>query len=68
MTPIDTPPPSHRPTAPPKLVGSRTFALEYDLDDAGRGGVSRVELWGTRDGGQPWNRYSQDDDNRSPLS
>ena len=72
VTPIDTPPPSHQllshqPTSPPKLVGSRTFSLEYDLDDAGRGGVTRVELWGTRDGGQTWNRYCQDDDNRSPL-
>jgi hypothetical protein len=52
--------------SPPKLVGSRTFALEYDLDDAGRG-VTLVELWGTRDGGQSWRRYAQDDDNRSPL-
>ncbi|HEX4413551.1 MAG TPA: hypothetical protein VH107_07980, partial [Lacipirellulaceae bacterium] len=67
ITPIDTPPPTHRPTTQPKLVGSRTFALEYDLDDAGRDGVSRVELWGTRDGGQNWNRYAVDDDNRSPL-
>ena len=29
--------------------------------------MSTVELWGTRDGGQTWNRYAQDDDNRSPL-
>jgi hypothetical protein len=36
------------------------------LDDAGRG-VTLVELWGTRDGGQSWRRYAQDDDNRSPL-
>jgi hypothetical protein len=40
--------------------------LEYDLDNAGAG-VSRVELWGTRDGGKTWSRYTQDDDNRSPL-
>jgi hypothetical protein len=67
VTPIDTPSATQLPAVQPKLVGSRTFALEYDLDDAGRGGVSRVELWGTRDSGQTWNRYSQDDDNRSPL-
>jgi hypothetical protein len=60
-------PPTHNPTSPPKLVGSRTFSLEYDLDDIGQAGVSRVELWGTRDGGQNWNRYTVDDDNRSPL-
>ena len=27
----------------------------------------RSSLWGTRDGGQTWNRFAQDDDNRSPL-
>jgi hypothetical protein len=56
--------------APPeetKLVGSRTFALEYDLEDMGRWGVSKVELWGTRDGGQTWRSYARDDDHRSPL-
>jgi len=66
VTPISSPAQAS-PSSPPKLVGSRTFALEYDLDDAGRGGVSRVELWGTRDGGQTWNRYAEDDDNRSPI-
>jgi hypothetical protein len=51
----------------PKLVGSRTFALEYELEDAGGQGVSNVELWGTRNGGQTWRPYACDDDNRSPL-
>lgn len=67
VTPVDSPASPHSPPIAPKLVGSRTFALEYDLDDAGRGGVSKVELWGSRDGGKTWNRYAQDDDNRSPL-
>ena len=68
VTPVDSSTASaqHSPTSAPKLVGSRTFALEYDLDDAGRG-VTKVELWGTRDGGQNWIRYAVDDDNRSPL-
>ena len=67
VTPIDSLASPYSPPSPPKLVGSRTFALEYDLDDSGRGGVSKVELWGSRDGGKNWNCYSQDDDNRSPL-
>jgi hypothetical protein len=57
----------HSPSAPPKLVGSRTFALEYDLADSGRWGISKVELWGTRDGGQTWRNFARDGDNRSPL-
>jgi hypothetical protein len=41
--------------------------LEYDLDDTGRWGVSKVELWGTRDGGKSWHSFARDDDHRSPL-
>jgi hypothetical protein len=60
--------PQHTPPASPKLVGSRTFALEYDLDDAARWGITKVELWGTRDGGQTWHRFARDEDHRSPLT
>jgi hypothetical protein len=49
------------------LVNSRTFQLEYDLAEIGPEGVAKVELWGTRDGGQSWQNYAVDDDNRSPL-
>jgi hypothetical protein len=52
----------------PKFVNSRTFSLEYQVDDVGGWGVSKVQLWGTRDGGQTWHYYAEDDDNRSPLS
>lgn len=53
--------------AAPKWVNSRTFALEYQLENIGERGVSKVELWGTRDNGQTWRSYAIDDDNRSPL-
>lgn len=59
-------PTAHQPSSPPKLVGSRTFALEYDLDGA-EAGIARVELWGTRDGGRSWSRFAIDSDNLSPL-
>jgi hypothetical protein len=67
VTPVETPTSPASPPGQVKRVGSRTFALEYDLDDAGRWGVSTVELWGTRDGGQTWRVYTRDDDNHSPL-
>ncbi len=51
----------------PKHVSSRTFDLDYHFDDLGRWGISRVELWGTRDGGKSWRRYAEDADLRSPL-
>jgi hypothetical protein len=59
--------PAIPPDARPKQVGSRTFALEYELHEVGPAGVSTVELWGTRDGGQTWQSFGRDDDNRSPL-
>ena len=49
------------------MVSSRTFDLDYALESPGQWGVSRVELWGTRDGGETWRNYALDDDNRSPL-
>jgi hypothetical protein len=57
------PPPEVR----PKFVGSRTFALEYDVEHVGRSGIQNVELWATRDSGQTWFRLARDDDNRTPL-
>jgi hypothetical protein len=66
-SPSDAFAPQPMPPVPPKLIGSRTFALEYDLDDMGRWGVMNVELWGTRDGGRTWHRYARDDDHRSPF-
>jgi hypothetical protein len=65
-TPRAVPTP-YTPPAEPKLVGSRTFALEYDLDDVGHWAVTKVELWGTRDGGLTWHLYARDDDQHSPL-
>ncbi len=67
-TPVTAATPTHRPKSPPLMVGSRTFSLEYDLEDSSRAGVARVELWGTRDGGQTWTRTAVDDDCRSPLT
>ena len=50
-----------------RLVNSRTFDVEYDIESVGPWGVSKVELWGTHDGGQTWQTYGSDSDNRSPL-
>jgi hypothetical protein len=68
---IDAPAQPRGPQLPPgiepKHVGSRTFALEYDLEDFGRGGIARVTLWGSSDGGQTWRSFAADADHRSPL-
>ena len=33
----------------------------------GSAGLTRVELWGTRDGGRTWKSFALDDDKRSPM-
>lgn len=55
------------PDVEPKLMSSRTFALEYALEDVGRWGARKVEVWGTRDNGRRWRCYATDVDNRSPV-
>jgi hypothetical protein len=55
------------PGATPKLVSSRTFLLEYELEEVGPWGVAKVELWGTRDGGRTWRSYAEDDNHSSPM-
>jgi hypothetical protein len=60
----DVPPPPANPLA--RLVNSRTFSLEYELAEVGRG-IAKVELWGTHDGGATWRLFAVDSDNRSPL-
>jgi len=50
-----------------RMVNSRTFDVEYDLQAIGPWGVAKVELWGTHNGGRTWQSYGVDPDNRSPI-
>lgn len=61
---------SHSPSQADKalrMVGARTFDIDYDLNSVGPWGVAKVELWGTYNQGQTWESYSVDHDNRSPV-
>ncbi len=50
-----------------RMVNSRAFELEYEIESVGPSGIGKVELWGTRDGGKTWSIFGVDTDNRSPL-
>jgi hypothetical protein len=52
----------------PRMVNSRTFHLDYDIESVGPWGIRKVELWGTRDAGRTWHSYGIDGDHRSPLT
>ena len=71
-TPPATPPasvgnPLLPPNQRPRMVNSRSFEMDYEIDSIGPSGVAKVELWGTRDGGRTWSSYGIDPDNRSPI-
>lgn len=51
----------------PRMVNSRVFEWEYDLESIGAAGIARVELWVTRDNGRTWASMGVDPDNRSPI-
>ncbi len=51
----------------PRMVNTRRFALEYELQSVGPSGVARVELWQTTDGGSTWSLYGLDEDVASPM-
>lgn len=50
-----------------RMTNSLHFQLDYELDSVGPEGVDEVQLWGSKDFGQTWVRWSLDDDLRSPL-
>ncbi|MCA9199677.1 MAG: hypothetical protein KDA87_19190 [Planctomycetales bacterium] len=49
------------------MTNSRRFNLEYDVQDVGRSGLARVELWVTRDYGRTWSALGTDADRQSPF-
>jgi hypothetical protein len=63
-----------------RMVNTRVFELDYDTPGLppvssaenatvplGQAGIGRVELWGTRDGGQTWRSYGVDDRARRAM-
>ncbi len=52
---------------PSRLVNSTEFEFDYELEDTGRWGVAKVELWGTDNGGKSWRRFAIDSDRQSPI-
>lgn len=71
----DTRPPAREESEPggplpcpePRMVNTRRFALEYELQSVGPSGVAHVELWQTTDGGNTWSLYGRDEDLTSPM-
>ena len=65
--PAKTSPPAAAPAkTTPQLINSRRLKLDYAIESAIRPG-SKVEFWGTPNGGQTWLLISEDADCTSPA-
>jgi hypothetical protein len=67
IPPKNTSPAPPRTDGQPRLVNSKSFEMDYEIQSVGPSGISKVELWGTRDAGRTWTSYGTDNDNRSPM-
>jgi len=50
-----------------QAINSLTFDLGYELETRGPSGISRVDLWVTRDDGRTWFKWSQHDGKHNTL-
>jgi hypothetical protein len=50
-----------------QLINRTHTSLKYQIDQEGPSGISKVEVWMTRDEGQNWQRLCEDADRRSPV-
>jgi hypothetical protein len=50
-----------------QMINTTHATLAYQVDQAGPGGVGKVEVWMTRDKGQTWKYLCEDADRKSPV-
>ena len=51
----------------PLFSSSKTFSLDYSIENEPESPIASVELWGTTDEGQTWQLWGQDPDRASPF-
>ena len=61
-------PPASGNLPPAQIINVTRFDMAYEVEQRGPSGVSRVELWVTRDDGRTWHRWSQVERADSPLT
>jgi hypothetical protein len=53
---------------PPSVSPSRTFDVEYEIENVGPSGLMAVLLWYSADEGKSWTFYGRDEDLVSPMT
>ncbi len=64
--PASTPPPSIE-MSRAQVINVAQFSLNYDVEQRGPSGLSRVDLWVTRDDGRSWMKWSQHMGRETPI-
>ena len=49
------------------VINQLRFNLAYNVEQNGPSGISRVDLWVTRDDGRSWGKWSQHDGRETPI-
>lgn len=62
------PPMPYGPLPPLQVVNDAQITLEYEVTQYGPSGVSKVELWITKDDGRTWQYLTDDPDCKSPIT
>ena len=55
-------------SAPPRVVNSRKFHINYQVEEVGPSGLAGVDLYITEDNGRRWYKYGSDADAVSPFA
>ena len=51
-----------------RLLASTACQIDYRIDTVGPSGISRIDIWITRDRGQSWVKLAEDTNKRSPVT
>jgi hypothetical protein len=54
-------------SAQKQYLNSRHVVMDYRIDQVGPSGVSKVEVWMTRDEGKSWQKLCEDKNRKSPV-
>jgi len=68
VSPYSTHTPSGVLLPAPQIINVSRFDLAYDVDQKGPSGISKAEVWVTRDDGKNWNKWSVTEKTESPVT
>jgi len=68
VSPYSTHTPSGALLPAPQIINVARFDLAYDVDQKGPSGISKAEVWVTRDDGKNWSKWSVTEKTESPVT